>query len=99
MKWPASPDPAEPPEDLRADAVPEKEIEGPVDDFQAEFDKLVQLDQEWRDHFTATNIPIRQSSEEEEKRQFMFDSLAAGTSVHADVDGSGAGDRFGGRTA
>jgi RNA polymerase sigma-54 factor len=51
-----------------------------VDDFQAEFDKLVQLDQEWRDHFTATNIPIRQTAEEEEKRQFMFDSLAAGTS-------------------
>jgi len=76
----ASPDPAEPPEDLRADAVPEKETEGPVDDFQAEFDKLVQLDQEWRDHFTATNIPIRQTAEEEEKRQFMFDSLAAGTS-------------------
>ncbi len=76
----ASPDPAEPPEDLRADAVSEKETEGPVDDFQAEFDKLVQLDQEWRDHFSATNIPIRQTAEEEEKRQFMFDSLAAGTS-------------------
>ena len=76
----ASPDPAEPPEDLRADAVSEKEAEEPVDDFQAEFDKLVQLDQEWRDHFSATNIPIRQTAEEEEKRQFMFDSLAAGTS-------------------
>jgi RNA polymerase sigma-54 factor len=76
----ASPDPAEPPEDLRADTVSEKETEGPVDDFQAEFDKLVQLDQEWRDHFSATNIPIRQTAEEEEKRQFMFDSLVVGTS-------------------
>ena len=75
-----SPDPAEPPEDMRADTAPEKETEGPVDDFQAEFDKLVQLDQEWRDHFSATNIPIRQTAEEEEKRQFMFDSLAVGTS-------------------
>src|SRR5580693_3900679 len=27
----------------------EKAAEAPVDDFQAEFDKLVQLDQEWRD--------------------------------------------------
>jgi len=53
----------------------------PNDDFQAEFDKLVQLDQEWRDHFSQTNLPIRQSSEEEEKRQFMFDSLTAGTSL------------------
>ena len=52
-----------------------------VDDFQAEFDRLVQLDQEWRDHFAQTNIPLRQSAEEEEKRQFMFDSLAAGTTL------------------
>ena len=52
-----------------------------TDDFQAEFDRLVQLDQEWRDHFAQTNIPIRQTAEEEEKRQFMFDSLAAGTTL------------------
>ncbi len=59
----------------------EKSPTEPVDDFQKEFDKLVQLDQEWRDHFSATNVPIRQTSEEEEKRQFMFDSLTAGTSL------------------
>ena len=41
----------------------------------------MQLDQEWRDHFAQTNIPIRQSAEDEEKRQFMFDSLAAGTTL------------------
>jgi RNA polymerase sigma-54 factor len=52
-----------------------------VDDFQTEFDRLVQIDQEWRDHFAQTNIPIRQSVEDEEKRQFMFDSLAAGTTL------------------
>ncbi len=52
-----------------------------TDDFQAEFDRLVQLDQEWRDHFAQANIPIRQSAEDEEKRQFMFDSLAAGTTL------------------
>ena len=52
-----------------------------TDDFQAEFDRLVQLDQEWRDHFAQTNIPSRASAEEEEKRQFMFDSLVAGTSL------------------
>ena len=74
------PDPAEPTEDVALDSVSEKNSEAPVDDFQAEFDKLVQLDQEWRDHFSQTNIPIRQTAEEEEKRQFMFDSLAVGTS-------------------
>jgi RNA polymerase sigma-54 factor len=75
---------AEPPEaaaaDADFDAVGVKTAEAPADDFQQEFDKLVQLDQEWRDHFSLTNIPMRQSAEEEEKRQFMFDSLAAGTS-------------------
>jgi RNA polymerase sigma-54 factor len=67
-------------EDTAFDTV-EKNSTEPADDFQAEFDKLVQLDQEWRDHFSQTNIPIRQSAEEEEKRQFMFDSLTAGTSL------------------
>jgi RNA polymerase sigma-54 factor len=72
-------DPAEPPADVTFDA--EKPASEPVDDFQAEFERLVQLDQEWRDHFAQTNIPIRDSAEEEEKRQFMFDSLVAGTSL------------------
>ena len=69
--------PAEPP----FEAASEQGAEAPVDDFQAEFDQLVQLDQEWRDHFTQTNVAVRRSPEEEEKRQFMFDSLTAGTSL------------------
>jgi RNA polymerase sigma-54 factor len=73
-------EPGEPADDGASEASADKASEAPVDDFQAEFDKLVQLDQEWRDHFSQTNIPIRQSAEEEEKRQFMFDSLAVGTS-------------------
>jgi RNA polymerase sigma-54 factor len=74
-------DPAEPPADLTFDPASEKNSNEPVDDFQAEFERLVQLDQEWRDHFAQTNIPLRASAEEEEKRQFMFDSLVAGTSL------------------
>ena len=42
---------------------------------------MVQLDQEWRDHFSQTNVPMRNSQEEEERRQFMFDSLVAETSL------------------
>ncbi len=53
----------------------------PVDDFQAEFERLVQMDQEWRDHFSQTSTPIRSSAEDEEKRQFMFDSITAETSL------------------
>jgi RNA polymerase sigma-54 factor len=67
--------------DASVDGASEKNESAPVDDFQAEFEKLVQLDQEWRDHFSATNVPVRQSAEDEEKRQFMFDSLTAGTSL------------------
>ena len=74
-------DPAEPPADTAFDTAQEKNVDAPVDDFQVEFDRLVQLDQEWRDHFSQTNIPIRQTPEDEERRQFMLDSLVAGTSL------------------
>ncbi|HZV33108.1 MAG TPA: RNA polymerase sigma-54 factor, partial [Verrucomicrobiae bacterium] len=68
-------DPAEPPADVNYDSATEKNNGEPVDDFMAEFEKLAQMDQDWRDHFAATNIPMRQSAEDEEKRQFMFDSI------------------------
>src|SRR3984885_1746626 len=72
---------AEPPADVKFDPATEQPSSAPVDDFQAEFEKLVQFDQEWRDHFAQTNLPTRQGQETEEKRQFMFDSLVAGTSL------------------
>ena len=74
-------DPTELPADADFDPAAEKDASEPVDDFQAEFERLVQLDQEWRDHFAQTNLPMRASAEDEEKRQFMFDSLVAGTSL------------------
>lgn len=74
-------DPSEPPADLNPDRDEGSDNPEPVDDFDAEFEKLVQLDQEWRDHFAQTNIPMRPSAEDEEKRQFMFDSLVASTSL------------------
>ena len=78
---PTPADPAEPPEDTQFDSTTEKANGEPADDFMAEFERLAQLDQEWRDHFAATNIPMRQTAEEEEKRQFMFDSIVAATSL------------------
>src|SRR5579863_8097845 len=63
---------AEPPADVKFDPATEKPSNAPVDDFQAEFEKLTQLDQEWRDHFSQTNLPSRQGQEAEERRQFMF---------------------------
>lgn len=75
-------DPAEPPADLAFDPAEEKSNPEPVDDFQAEFERLVQLDQEWREHFSPNSTPNRATAEDEEKRQFMFDSLVAHTSLH-----------------
>jgi RNA polymerase sigma-54 factor len=76
-----SSDPTEPPAELSFDPAEDKSNNEPVDDFQAEFDRLVQMDQEWRDHFAQTNLPMRASPEDEEKRQFMFDSLVVATSL------------------
>jgi RNA polymerase sigma-54 factor len=83
-KTPDSLDPTEPPADMNYDPATDKSNEPNdklVDDFQAEFEKLVQMDQEWRDHFAQTNIPMRSSEEDEERRQFMFDSITTGTSL------------------
>ncbi len=76
----SSPDPTEPPEDVQFDPAAEKPAET-VDNFQAEFERMVQLDQDWRDRFSPTNAPIRATAEDEERRQFMFDSLTAETSL------------------
>ena len=76
---------AEPPADVKFDPATEKPSNAPVDDFQAEFERLTQLDQEWRDHFAQTNLPSRQGQEAEERRQFMFDSLVAGTSLQENL--------------
>jgi RNA polymerase sigma-54 factor len=78
-------DPSEPPADTQFDPATEKPTNDPVDDFQAEFEKLTQMDQEWRDHFSASSTPTRHSQEDEEKRQFMFDSLVAGTSLQENL--------------
>jgi RNA polymerase sigma-54 factor len=74
---------SEPPADLNPDPEPavEKSNGEPADDFQAEWESLVQRDQEWREHFAQTNQPSRVTAEDEERRQFMFDSLVAGTSL------------------
>ena len=79
-------DPTEPPADVTYDPGTEKPAESAekaevADDFQAEFDHLSALDQEWRDHYAQSNGPARASAEDEERRQFMFDSLVAKTSL------------------
>ncbi len=81
----AAADPAEPPADTQFDPTSEKDSKDPVDEFQAQFDQLTQMDQDWRDHFAATNAPLRSSEEDEEKREFMFNSLVQGTSLQENL--------------
>jgi RNA polymerase sigma-54 factor len=76
----AAADPSERADDAPTEVDFDKAEAAPADDFQEEFDKLVQQEQDWRDTFSQANSPIRQTSEDEERRQFMFDSLTAGTS-------------------
>ena len=61
-----------------------------MDDFQAEFERLVQLDQEWRDHFAQTNTPIRSSAEEEESGSSCSIPWWRRTSLARDAVGTGA---------
>jgi RNA polymerase sigma-54 factor len=77
----AAADLAESPEDAAFDSTTAKSGDDPVDDFQAEFEKLVQLDQEWRDHFSQTNVVNRATAEDEERREFMMNSITAETSL------------------
>lgn len=81
----AAADPAEPPADLNYDPATEKDTKDPVDDLQAEFEKLAQMDQDWRDHFAATNLPQRATPEDEEKRDYMFNSIVQGTSLQENL--------------
>lgn len=73
-------DPAEPPSDVKFDPATDGETKV-ADDFQAEFERLVQMDQEWREYFSEANVPLRGREEEEERRKYMLDSLVAGTSL------------------
>ena len=78
---PDNPDPTEPPEDVNYDPTDEKSSAEPVDDWQKEVERLSQLDQEWRDYFSQTNLPSRPNPDDEEKRQFMLDSIVTTTSL------------------
>ena len=72
---------AEPPSDTQYDPTDESNAGEPVDDFQKEINQLLELDQGWRDHFSSTNLPSRNSSDEDEKRQFMLDSVTTTQSL------------------
>ena len=46
------------------------------DDFKEEFDQLAKLDEEWREYMAQSSGYNGRSEDEEERRQFFFDSIA-----------------------
>ena len=46
-----------------------------LDEFQQEFDHLAKLDEEWRDYMSQSSAYSGRSQDDEERRQFFFDSL------------------------
>jgi RNA polymerase sigma-54 factor len=74
-------DPTEPPKDVLYDPATEKTAATPVDEFDAQFEQLAQMDQDWRDHFSQSGIVSHAAPEDEERRQHMFDSLTRSESL------------------
>jgi DNA-directed RNA polymerase specialized sigma54-like protein len=77
----AAADPAEPPPDVQFDPAVEKPDDEPVDRFSEDLQKLLKLDEEWREVFAQTNTVNRVTQEDEERRQHLFDSLTTGQSL------------------
>jgi RNA polymerase sigma-54 factor len=46
-----------------------------AEEFDAEFDRLSKLDEEWRDYMAQNASYSKRNADEEERRQFFFDSL------------------------
>ncbi len=72
----------QPPADTQVDPTAESNGE-PVDDFSKELERLVEMSEEWRDHFNASQVaPVaRPSEDDEERRNFMMESITSGTSL------------------
>ena len=71
-------------QELQTNPVLEEEVgtfdseEGSKDDgeFQEEFERLAKLDEEWRDYMSQSVSYSSRNPEDEERRQFFFDSIA-----------------------
>ena len=61
---------------VRLDPAEERGGEEPVDAWQAEVERIAQMDQEWRDYFSQGNLPARAQPVDgyREKRQFLLDA-------------------------
>src|SRR5919199_141699 len=64
-------------EELPGEAEPSSSTDSASDqEFKEEFDKLAKLDEEWRDYMAQSSGYSARAAEDDEKRQFFFDSIA-----------------------
>src|SRR5207302_8857223 len=59
-------------EELTEPTIEDKQKEH--EEFQEEFERLAKLDEEWRDYMSQSASYSSRSQDEEERRQFFFDS-------------------------
>lgn len=70
-------------QEIQTNPVLEEEITEPTiedrereaEEFKEEFERLAKLDEEWRDYMSQSSTYSGKSQEDEERRQFFFDSL------------------------
>jgi len=60
-------------EDITEPSIEDHQRE--ADEFKEEFERLAKLDDEWRDYMAQSSSYSGKSQEDEERRQFFFDSL------------------------
>ena len=60
-------------EDITEPSIEDRQQE--ADEFKEEFERLAKLDDEWRDYMAQSSTYSAKSQEDEERRQFFFDSL------------------------
>jgi RNA polymerase sigma-54 factor len=60
-------------EDITEPSIEDRKQE--ADEFKEEFERLAKLDDEWRDYMAQNNSYSQKSQEDEERRQFFFDSI------------------------
>lgn len=79
-------DVAEPPSEGNVDPTREMEKGETVDDFQAMMEKFAEISEDFRDNFVnGSAIPRSSGSDDDEKRQFMLDSLVKETTLQEEL--------------
>lgn len=83
-----------PPDTVSLDQPQSADDQGPRDgradtesEFREEFAALKQLDDEWREYFSQSSRSRSRSAEDEERRQFFFDSIVQPESLQQHLQG------------